>query len=357
MQSVKTIVVAGAGAIGSAVALTLVRAGHAVTLADPAPLGANASGVAAGMLAPAFESLFDEGAGGFDLLVAARDAWPALADAVGAPLVREGAVAVGDRAQVEAWGARLANLGARQVILSPAEGSRLAPRLRAGLWAVFSPEDWRLDPRAGLKALREAAKAGGACFVQDRVTGFDGEAAHLAGAPPIRADLLVIATGAAQGLATTAPELAALRPVKGQLLRADEPKAGGPVVRAPGVYLCPTDQGLVLGASMEEGRADTALDANVLQALVTRAEAIAPGVGGLGWRAEAGVRAATPDGLPLVGFCRAPGVVLAVGARRNGWLLAPLIATVVLNLVEGRSPGPWAARFDPARLGAATSPG
>ena len=51
------IVVAGAGAIGRAVALALVRAGHRVTVVDP--LGANASGVAAGMLAPAFEALFD----------------------------------------------------------------------------------------------------------------------------------------------------------------------------------------------------------------------------------------------------------------------------------------------------------
>jgi glycine oxidase len=45
-------------------------------------------------------------------------------------------------------------------------------------------------------------------------------------------------------------------------------------------------------------------------------------------------------------------VVLAVGARRNGWLLAPLIAQVVTACVTGRDPGPYAARLDPGRFAA-----
>ena len=66
------IVVAGAGAIGRAVAVALARAGHRVTVVDP--LGANASGVAAGMLAPAFECVFDAGsAGHYELLLEARE--------------------------------------------------------------------------------------------------------------------------------------------------------------------------------------------------------------------------------------------------------------------------------------------
>jgi glycine oxidase len=71
--------VAGAGALGLSAALTLADAGCSVTVCDPSETG-QASAVAAGMLAPAFEAAFDgEDAGGLDLLLAARNLWPALA--------------------------------------------------------------------------------------------------------------------------------------------------------------------------------------------------------------------------------------------------------------------------------------
>ena len=50
------IAVIGAGALGAATALALARTGAKVILIDGSPLGRNASGVAAGMLAPAMES-------------------------------------------------------------------------------------------------------------------------------------------------------------------------------------------------------------------------------------------------------------------------------------------------------------
>ncbi|MGH6958302.1 MAG: D-amino-acid oxidase, partial [Caulobacteraceae bacterium] len=62
------------------------------------------------------------------------------------------------------------------------------------------------------------------------------------------------------------------------------------------------------------------------------------------------VRASTADGLPLVGESRASGVIVAAGARRNGWLLAPLVADVVLERIEGRKGSEAASLFDPARV-------
>ena len=64
----------------------------------------------------------------------------------------------------------------------------------------------------------------------------------------------------------------------------------------------------------------------------------------------AGIRGATADGLPMVGPSQAPRVMLAVGARRNGWLLAPLIAGIVTACVTGRDAGPYAVRLDPRRF-------
>ena len=101
---------------------------------------------------------------------------------------------------------------------------------------------------------------------------------------------------------------------------------------------------------MEAGRDGTDVDPAVVDALMTRASALAGGLDRLSWTAAAGVRAAPPDGLPMVGGARAPGVILAVGARRNGWLLAPMIAEVVLDAVEGRPKSPIADLFDPGRF-------
>jgi glycine oxidase len=52
----------------------------------------------------------------------------------------------------------------------------------------------------------------------------------------------------------------------------------------------------------------------------------------------------------MAGPAAAPGVLLAVGARRNGWLLAPLVAQTIAACVTGRDPGPYAARLDPGRF-------
>lgn len=68
------------------------------------------------------------------------------------------------------------------------------------------------------------------------------------------------------------------------------------------------------------------------------------------FEAFAGVRAATPDGLPIVGPGEGTGVYVARGARRNGWLLAPLMAEVIVQHLTARPPSAAAKAFDPARF-------
>ena len=124
----------------------------------------------------------------------------------------------------------------------------------------------------------------------------------------------------------------------------------GPVIRGDGVYICPDPAGAVVGATMERGVDDQAVDAGRVAALRQAAEALLPELAAFDARAETGVRAATPDGLPMAGPSVKPGVLLAVGARRNGWLLAPLVAQVIAAYVAGDDPGPFAARLDPRRF-------
>jgi glycine oxidase len=307
------VTVGGAGVFGLAIALTLARRGARVTLADPALGGDNASSVAAGMLAPALESALDPlMAGRFGLLKQARDLWPAFVEELsGVHLHQDGALFEGPAGIAE----RLADAGAA------------FERRGQG---VFTPEDWRIEPRAALAAMRA------------RLIELGGEtiASPVQAAPA--ADMTVLACGYVRDLA---PELAKLTPIRGQLLRFEGGPAVGPILRRGEGYLAPGRAGAVVGATMDAGRSDLDPDAAATAALLKVADQLSPGLASTPFKVEVGVRAATPDGLPLVGASVRSGVFLAAGARRNGWLLAPLVAETLADLLAGPGKTEAAALF------------
>ncbi len=352
------VIVAGAGALGATTALFLAREGAEVVVADPAALGANASGVAAGMLAPAFEAVLDEASEGrFPLLAAARDLWPALSESLGdIGLRRSGAVWVDQLAAAPKVGrldAALASVGAETALWSTDRLRESAPGLALPLGpALFTPEDWRLEPLRTLGVLRREAEALGVRFVEQRVVAFERGRAVLADGEALAADMLVLASGADTAAEAMAPEIAVLSPIKGQLLhfahaRTDDDR---PAVRCTPGYAVPSRDGLRIGATMEPGVADDAVDAAALAPLRAFAAELIPAFAGAAFSPRAGVRAATPDGLPLVGASTQEGVFLAVGARRNGWLLAPLVASTIAAYLAGRDPGPHAGSLAARRF-------
>ncbi|MGH9093091.1 MAG: FAD-dependent oxidoreductase, partial [Acidimicrobiales bacterium] len=146
-----------------------------------------------------------------------------------------------------------------------------------------------------------------------------------------------------------------LRPVKGVVLRL----RGAPLlertvrglVRGRPCYLVPrADGSLVVGATVEERGEDRAVQAGAVHALLDDARALVPGIDELELvECSAGLRPATPDNGPYVGWTPVPGVALATGHFRNGILLAPLTAEAVAALLAGR-PVPAALRgFGPDR--------
>lgn len=330
--------VAGAGALGLCCALALADAGFQVTVYDPADGGASA--VAAGMLAPVFEAALDEAAPPLPLLLGARDLWPALAARAGVRLIRDGALAAGSADWLHGVVSGLSRLGVRAAELPPAAVQALAPGLAGSVEGVLlNREDWRLEPQAALAALRAACVATGVAFRREA-------------APGRRSDgLLVIATGAGRGLARDAPELVRLSPIKGHLLHANAPDLTYLTVRGEEGYVTPVGDSLALGATMEAGVDDPEPDPARAAPLLAAAVRLFPALAHARPRLLAGVRGSTPDGLPLAGFSAEPKVLLAVGARRNGWLLAPLVAQVTAALAVGADPGPWAAALDPSRFG------
>jgi glycine oxidase len=330
-------VIVGAGVLGLCAAFELRQRGHAVTVVDPGE--ANASRVAAGMVAPAMEAAIDDvSSDKAALFRAGRDLWPAFATASGVALARRPAEWRGGDAKAIA--ARLEALGFQ----ARRDGDR-----------VITEEDYQIEPEQALAALRNAL---GEAVVSARVTGLavsaGGWCVDLDGGV-LEASAVVLATGAA-GPVEGAPEatrrlIADIQPIRGQIgvvARELTPH----VVRGPGAYVAPMTGGAVIGATMEPGRRDTAPDAAVGDRLVEAAWRV------LGREAKpleiewrAGVRGASADGLPLAG--RAPdgrGLFLALAPRRNGWLLGPLVGAVVADAIEGRTPSPNARALDPRRF-------
>jgi glycine oxidase len=345
-------VVIGAGMIGLACAWRARRRGLSVLVVDrAAELGAGASGVAAGMLAPVTEADFGE-EGPLRVNLAGRERWAAFAaeleEQSGLPTgYRDsGALVVAaDRDDAEAL-RRLHDfqrgLGLEAEWLPPSRCRRLEPGLSPGIaGGILAPQDGSADPRATVAALAEVVEevalgTGVDAIEHDgaRVTGVR------TGAGVIECEQVVVAAGAWS--AALAPrEAPPVRPVKGQIL---ELRARGAmadpverVVRTPRCYLVARGDGrVILGATVEEQGFDTAVTADGVYRLLEAAWEVLPEVGELELvAARAGLRPGTPDNTPVVGRGELEGVLWATGHWRNGVLLAPLTGDAVAGLLAG----------------------
>lgn len=334
--------IVGAGVLGLATALELAGRRHSVRVVDPGE--PNASSVAAGMIAPALESAVENATPErAALLRAARDLWPAFADRFGLTLHRRPTEWRGEPATMRA---RLDALG-------------FATRLGAA-GQLITDEDFQIDAEA---AMGRMAGRLGEKMIRARVCRMEPgpgawrvwiESAASSGYEVVSARHVILATGAA-GPVPGLPEavgtqIAAIRPIRGQIGRIPVDCAPDAVLRGPLGYAAPTPDGVLIGATMDADRRDLTPDSASSARLEAAAQALlrqAPK--GAHWRV--GVRGATADGLPLVGASGAPGLALALAPRRNGWLLAPLVARIAADAVEGRAPGEWAAAMDPGRHG------
>lgn len=400
------VIVVGGGVIGTAVAWRAAVAGQAVTVIDPGGddprTDDKASLVAAGMLGPVSESVFGER----DLLTLnlhAVDRFPAfnreLEEAAGLTtgLRTEGTLAVaydsGDLAALDrltefrhSIGLRAERLGAREV---RRREPFLAPGTKGG---VLVTGDLSVDNRRYLAALRAAAAAVGVRALSGTVTAVDagrvaavmpGESqrrpsAVPAGAPsgpPARvltARAVVVAAGHGTSRIEGVPDevRAAIRPVKGQILRLRHPGSiphilthtVRAIVQGHDLYLVPRRDGeLVVGATQEE-RDDRDVTAGAVHDLLRDAAIAVPAVSELIFaEASAGLRPGTSDNGPVLGRVDGGGgdaaLIVAAGHFRNGIMLSAVTADAVTAVLSGREPHDAWAPFRPARFRAkATTP-
>ena len=369
-----SVAVVGGGVIGLACAWELARHGHEVTVVAERPGRDGAGWVAAGMLAPVTEAQFGESALTALLLEGARR-WPSFAadlEAASGQRVSydtSGTLAVAwdasDRASLDDLLAYQHTLGLIAHRRSASECRDLVPALSPVLrGGIEVPGDHHVDNRALLVALVAASGAGGVQFRNGTVRAVEpGPALVLDDGSRLGADVVVVAAGTGlagiEGLARAG--LPPVRPVKGHIVRlgpADPTVAGAApllprtvrgLVRGRSVYLVPRSDGsLVVGATVEERGNDSAVRAGAVHDLLCDARALVPGVDELELRETAvGMRPATPDNTPCIGWTALEGVLAAVGHFRNGILLAPLTAAAVSDLVACRAVAPMVEALAP----------
>lgn len=352
------VAIIGAGIVGLAIGWRLQRLGLRVAIFDRATAGAGASLAATGMLAAAAE--FEPGGEShLALALASQAAWPGFAAELeaeaqaGIDYRRDGILLLAQsRDEVERLRFRhelQRRAGLATQWLDGLACRRLEPGLRPAVAAgIFCPDDHQVDPPRLLAALRRAFLGRGGSLSEGCPAETWLEGGRVAGvATPhgrCRAGIVVAACGAWTALPDRPLPL---RPLKGQslALRMDRPLLAR-MVWTEQVHLAPKGDGtLVVGATMEECGFNDSVTAGGIYALLDGAHRILPGIEELPVAAIwSGFRPTTADDAPILGETATPGLLLAAGHHRNGYLLAPVTAAAIVEQVTtGRITGPAAA--------------
>jgi glycine oxidase len=367
------VAIIGGGVIGLTVAWRAAQRGLRVTVLERAGLGGGTSSLAAGMLAPIAEADPSEQAL-LRLGIAGAQAYPEFVAELAETSRRDPGylrcgtlLAARDADEAQALDRALAlrvRLGIPARRLRGSEARRLEPALAPTLrLALELADDHAIDPRALTATLAEAARGAGAVIREGAevsgltVAGDRVEALTLVGGERLVAEHVVVAAGVwSGGLAGLPPEARMpLRPVKGQILRLHDPAGPGllrRVVRLEGVYVVPRGDGrYVLGATMEERGFDRTVTAGAVFELLREAIELLPGLSELVVdELAAGLRPGTPDNAPIVGPGAIDGLHWATGHYRNGILLAPITARLLVAGLCGEDPELDLEPFSPSRF-------
>ena len=130
-----------------------------------------------------------------------------------------------------------------------------------------------------------------------------------------------------------------VRPVRGQIVELSvRPQFLRQLLHTGKCYLTPWPDGrTILGATMEKVGYDKTVTAGGVNALLAAATDLAPDLGAAAiTNTWAGLRPDTSDNLPVLGRTPLKNLVLATGHFRNGILLTPVTAQLILELLTGK---------------------
>jgi glycine/D-amino acid oxidase-like deaminating enzyme len=355
------VLVVGAGIVGATCARGLAERGRNVEVVDAGLHGATGAGM--GHLL-----VLDDDPAELSISAYSLERWQALSDMLPEACAyrRNGTLwlAANDEemAVAEAKAARLKARGVACELVNPDSIRRLEPEVREGLAGalrlpddgiLYAPNtaDWLLDhPRIRRRS--------------GFVTNIEGPSVRLVDGSVLHADVAILANGIQAPLVCPGLPIA---PKKGHVLITDRypgrvrhtvtelgyvtsvHNTSGSSV-ACNVQPRPTGQ-LFIGTSRQFDTDDPLVDTAVLGRMIRHAISYMPGLAALNViRVWTGFRAATPDGLPLLGeHPDQPGLWLAVGHEGLGVTTATGSADLLVALIHGENAPFATGPFSPNR--------
>lgn len=374
MPETTDVLIVGAGIVGAACARACTHAGLSVCVLEAAVVGGGATGAGMGHLV-----VMDDSPAQCTLTRFGRQAWDTLVQEQPGrhEYARCGTIWIAaDAEEFQAVGAKQALLAAHGVsseILDAPALYQCEPQVRAGLaGGLLVPGDGVVYPPRSAALLLDEALRHGARLMHDRARQLVPGGVVLAGGRTLHAAAVVLANGmAALDLLPDLP----LRAKKGHLAITDRyparvrhqlvelgyassaHAATGDSV-ACNVQPRPTGQ-ILIGSSRQFDDLSSTVDHAILGRMLRRALWYLPVLETVSCiRIWTGVRAATPDGLPLIGPHPArPGLWLATGHEGLGITTALATAEILIAQLLRRAAAIAVEPFLPARLVAAGTDG
>jgi glycine oxidase len=352
------VLIIGGGVIGCAVAWMLARRGLSVTLLEREEIGGQASGVAAGLLAP-LGPLAGPGALA-DLVLTGFAGFPDLVDeleqATGLHLgyACTGALRIARHSgRVDHLRKRWQNWQPLGLHLSWLDGdaARQQEPLLAGdiCAAVYAPQEAQVDAAQVTRAFARIARQSGASLLtHQEVCGFTCqsgrvEAVHTVTGDTFACGQVILACGAWTGRYSAWLDMPLpIEPLHGQVLvcaQTDPPLRS--IIFGEGLYLIPRGSGIIVGATRARRGFDSSITAEGTDWLLSGATRLVPQLAGhQPLSVRAGLRPVTPDARPILGkLPTRDNVLIAAGHNSLGILLSGVTAHCIAELlITGQTP-------------------
>ncbi|GAA0134627.1 glycine oxidase ThiO [Paenibacillus sp. YSY-4.3] len=380
----QNIVIMGGGIIGLSCAFELRKRGHNVTLLEIGKCGGQASGAAAGMLAPYSENL-EEPDEFFRLCLDSLGLYPAWQEDVrhmsgqAFEYANSGSLyAVYHEADILALEGRLLwqrAFGSSGRIVEGEELREIEPGISSEVKAaLYTPEESHIYAPHYVQALEQACRDMGVRIFEHLesvdivdwqpesrkipeqtqflrreivVRSLDGR--------KFAADRLVVCSGAwAQELSGTIALPIPIYPIRGQICAYHNAQhtVRGMVFNNQGYVVAKDNGTVVCGASEDVAGFDTSVTEKGIERLRKWNKRLFPSLEGeIPFHKWAGLRPSTQDGRPLLGALEASDqIVFAAGHYRNGILLSPVTAKIVADVIEGLELPSYYPAFAPERF-------